>query len=278
VSRRFARLRTPRARGRKRGYDGRMSEYALPRDDEPFDFRRQASVYARFRRDYSPAVYDTIAARTGPAGGRIAIDLGCGTGFVTGSLAARGWRAIGVDLSAPMLAAAREATPDAALVRARGEALPVRAGAAALVTAGTAFHWMAPAPTLAEVGRVLVPGGWVAVFWRVSRPSSPAMRVVATVLARRGVVLPDGLGPHAASASLDGSDLVTEPAIRFESSAHFTPETLTGFVSTVEWVRRIAGPAHAPFLDDLRAELDRSHPDGIEDRVEETLLLGRRAD
>ena len=254
-----------------------MVEHGLPRDDEPFDFRRQAAVYARFRRNYSPAVYDAIAARTGPADRRLAVDLGCGTGFVTTSLAARGWRAVGVDLSAPMLAAAREILPVASLVRARGEAVPLRAEVAALLTAGTAFHWMAPAPTLAEVRRVLAPGGWLAVFWRMSRPDSPAMQLVASVLAQRGVVLPDGLPTALVSAaSFGGSGLVLEAEIRFESTARFTPEAFCGFVSTVEWIRRLAGPVHAPFLDDLRAELDRRHPDGIEDHDEETLLLARR--
>ena len=97
-----------------------MSEHELPRDDEPFDFRRQAAVYARFRRDYTDAVYDAIDARAGRGAGRTALDLGCGTGFVTSSLARRGWRPIGVDLSAPMLGSARAALPDAALIRGRG--------------------------------------------------------------------------------------------------------------------------------------------------------------
>src|SRR5436190_5276313 len=143
-----------------------MAELALPRDDEPFDFRRQAALYARFRRDYTDAVYDAIEARTGRGAGRAAVDLGCGTGFVTASLARRGWQPVGIDLSAPMLAAARRGLPDAALVRGRGEVLPLRSEVACLVTVGTAFHWMAPAPTIAEVARVLGPGGWMAVFWR----------------------------------------------------------------------------------------------------------------
>ena len=46
-----------------------MTVLGLPRDDEPFDFRRQAGDYARWRRDYSPALYDAIAARTGPGDG-----------------------------------------------------------------------------------------------------------------------------------------------------------------------------------------------------------------
>src|SRR6185436_2459514 len=202
-------------------YDVRMTEFGLPRDDEPFDFRRQAATYARFRRDYSPALYDAIEARTGAGGGRVAVDLGCGTGFVTASLARRGWRSIGVDLSAPMLAAARAVMPRADLVRGRGEALPVRPGVASLVTAGTAFHWMAPAPTVAEIARVLRTGSWVAIFWRLSLRSAAPMRLVAEVLARHGIVVPDDLpGDLASPTVFDGSGLVATDTIRQETTAH----------------------------------------------------------
>ena len=255
-----------------------MSEYGLPRDDEPFDFRRQAAIYGRFRRDYSPAVYDAIAARTGAAAGRIAIDLGCGTGFVTASLATRGWRTIGVDLSAPMLAVARGSLAGATLVRARGEAVALRAGIASLVTAGTAFHWMAPAPTLAEVRRVLAPAGWMAVIWRMPVSDSPAARIVAEVLGRCGVVVPEGMpGALAPRTSFGGSGLVPEDEQRFASTHRYTPEQLHGAVSTIEWIRRVAGPAHAVFLTDLRVELDARHSAGIDDHIDETLLLARRA-
>jgi SAM-dependent methyltransferase len=249
----------------------------LPHDDEPFDFRRQAATYARFRRDYSPALYDAIEVRTGCGAGRLALDLGCGTGFVTASLGRRGWCAAGVDFSAPMLAAARADLPDARLVRARAEVLPVRSGTASLVTAGTAFHWMAPAETVAEMARVLEPGGWAAIFWRLSRLDGAPMRLVGEVLVRCGVVLPDALpGALASPTVFDGSALVAEPIVRLETTLDFTAEAFHGYVSTVEWIRRVAGPHHARFLDELRDELRRRHPDGLGDPNEEFAILARR--
>ena len=254
-----------------------MAEFGLPRNDEPFDFRRQAAIYARYRRDYSTALYDAIEARTGAGAGRIAVDLGCGTGFVTASLGRRGWRAIGVDFSDPMLTAARAAMPRADLVRGRGEAIPMRAGIASLVTAGTAFHWMAPAPTVAEIARVLRPESWVAIFWRLSIRSAPAMRLIAEVLARHDIIVPEDLpGELASPMVFDGSELAFTERIRLEVTARFTPEELRGFVSTVEWMRRLTGPLYAQFLDELQAELEARHPDGLEDRMEEHLLLAHR--
>src|SRR5262249_25478168 len=164
--------------------------------------------------DYSAALYDAIAARTGPAGGRVAVDLGCGTGFVTASLAARGWRPLGIDFSTPMLAAARATLPDAALVRAPAEALPGRAASASLGRFATAFHGMARAPTMAEIARVLAPGGWCAIFWRLSTRDSPPMKVVGEVLARIGITIPDGLlAALGLRGVFDGSTFVAEPVL-----------------------------------------------------------------
>ncbi len=251
-----------------------MAEFSLPRDDEPFDFRRQAETYGRYRRDYSAALYDAIEARTGAAASRLAVDVGCGTGFVTMSLGRRGWRPVGVDLSAPMLAAA---TPGLALVRGRSEALPIRAASASLVTVGTAFHWMAPAPTLAEMARVLEPGGWVAIFYRLGRPDGPAGRVIYEALARLGMPVPDGLpGELVSPAVFEGSALEASASLRFDTTLAFTADDFHGHVATIEWLRRLAGPRHGRFLDEVREALARGHADGIDDPSVEHLVLARR--
>src|SRR5438128_166992 len=52
-----------------------MAEFGLPRSDEPFDFRHQAALYGRYRRDYSRALYDAIEARVGPPSRRLVADV-----------------------------------------------------------------------------------------------------------------------------------------------------------------------------------------------------------
>jgi SAM-dependent methyltransferase len=254
-----------------------MSELSLPRSDEPFDFRHQAERYATYRRDYSPALYAAIAARTGPAAGRAAIDLGCGTGFVTRALRAGGWRAVGVDFSAPMLAAARTSGDVTPLARARAEALPLRAARAALLTCGTAFHWLAPAPTLAEITRVLAPGGWAALFWRYANPDEPYWQLVTEVLGRFGPTLPEALPFVHPPEPFAGSKLLAEPALVIDAMLEYSVESFHGYVSTVEVVRRVAGDGHAAFLAALRPELERRWPAGFRERNREYLFLARRA-
>src|SRR4030095_13967834 len=166
--------------------------------------------------------------------------------------------AVGVDFSAPMLAQALAASGGALpLARARGEPLPLRDARATLVTCGTAFHWLAPAPALAEFRRVLAPGGRVALFWRYAAPRAPSSRLVIELA--RGIDVwvaedLDTLRVHPASP-FDGSGLVAEPHPLLNTVLRFTAEEFHGYISTLEWVRRFAGPRHAEFLDRLRDAL-----------------------
>lgn len=258
---------------RVEGTVGRMGEMSLPRDDEPFDFRRQAATYGRYRRDYSTGLYDVIAEHAGAADGRFAVDLGCGTGFVASTLTRRGWRAVGVDFSAPMLAQARTL----AVVQARTEHLPLRASMAGLVTAGTAFHWFAPAPALREITRVLAPGGWVALFWRYPRAEEPSNVLIREAMTELGRGVPPDLGwVHPPEPFTGASQLEPVAPIVLPATISYTPDAFLGWAATLEWVRRIAGPDHRALLARLRTLVAERHPSGFEERNEEHLFLARR--
>jgi len=94
-------------------------------------------------------------------------DLGCGTGELAASLAPFVARVIGVDASKPMLAAARRRLDDARNVELRAgelEALPIGDGELDAAVLFLVLHHVAePARALAEVARVLKPGGRVLV-------------------------------------------------------------------------------------------------------------------
>ena len=99
----------------------------------------------------------------------LAIDLACGPGTYTRPLAARVRNAIGVDLTPAMVEKARaEAAHDGIanieFVCADIYALPFADGAAGIVSCGYAFHHMTDPPrALAEMARVLQPGGRLAI-------------------------------------------------------------------------------------------------------------------
>jgi ubiquinone/menaquinone biosynthesis C-methylase UbiE len=92
---------------------------------------------------------------------RRALDAGCGTGFQTTLLHDLGYDTYGVDLSTRLLAHARRREPAARFARADVTALPYRDAAfdAVSCVGGTLSFVEAPDAALAEIARVLRPGG-----------------------------------------------------------------------------------------------------------------------
>jgi len=99
----------------------------------------------------------------------LVIDVACGPGTFTRPFAPRVRRAVGVDLTPAMIEKARAEAARARIANIEfvtGDvyALPFANGVAGVVACGYAFHHMTePAPALAEMARVLRPGGRVAI-------------------------------------------------------------------------------------------------------------------
>jgi ubiquinone/menaquinone biosynthesis C-methylase UbiE len=136
-------------------------------------FTETADVFARTVRRTRGEEAEELAARVtdglSNAGEMLAIDLACGPGTYTRPLAARVRHAIGADLTPAMVEkaraeAARDGIANIEFVCADIYALPFADGAAGIVSCGYAFHHMTdPARALAEMARVLQPGGRLAV-------------------------------------------------------------------------------------------------------------------
>jgi len=102
------------------------------------------------------------------------LDLACGTADFARELAAQGHRALGLDVSPGMLAAARPGR--APLVLGDGAALPVASASLDGIVSGFALRNFADLPrALTECARVLRPLGRLAIL-EVDRPTSPLLR------------------------------------------------------------------------------------------------------
>jgi demethylmenaquinone methyltransferase/2-methoxy-6-polyprenyl-1,4-benzoquinol methylase len=101
------------------------------------------------------------------------LDLACGTGDLCRELAKRGYRPVGVDRSAGMLAAQRT---DAPLIRGDALVLPFRSNSVDGVVCGFALRNFASLkPFLRECNRVLRPGGRLALL-EVAEPENSVLR------------------------------------------------------------------------------------------------------
>ena len=135
----------------------------------------------------------TVASLTLAAGATV-IDVACGTGDLCRDLDRAGYRPIGVDLSAGMLAHARTSAP---LLQGDGLRLPLAAGRVDGAISGFALrNFVALGPVLAELARVLRRGGRIALL-DVATPANPLIRTghavyFGHVVPRIGGLLSDG--------------------------------------------------------------------------------------
>ena len=99
-----------------------------------------------------------------PDGGGHVLDVATGTGLVAAELRRRGFTVTGVDQSPEMLAVARARFgDDVSLIHASAEALPLETASFDHLTFTYLFRYVVdPGATLAELARVVRPGGTVA--------------------------------------------------------------------------------------------------------------------
>jgi SAM-dependent methyltransferase len=106
-----------------------------------------------------------ILREAGIGGGRI-LDVGVGTGIASQALAQGGATIAGIDPSAGMLAQAPSRLAKAELVRGRAEALPFADRSFDAAICADAFHEVNQPAALAELLRVVKPGGTIAIWWQ----------------------------------------------------------------------------------------------------------------
>jgi SAM-dependent methyltransferase len=127
-------------------------------------FGAVAAAYAEHRPDYAPAAVRWALA---PAPGPRVLDLGAGTGKLTGTLVALGTQVIAVEPDPAMLAELRRTLPTVRALRGSAEAIPLPDASVDAVLAGNALHWFDMAVAGPEIARVLTPGGVLAGVWNV---------------------------------------------------------------------------------------------------------------
>ena len=135
---------------------------------------RSVAAYERGRPGYPRAAVDFLARlRLGP--GRTVVDLAAGTGKLTRLLLATGAEVVAVEPVAEM----RAALPAGArTVDGTAEAMPLTTASADAVAVAQAFHWFDGDAALAEIHRVLRPGGALALVWNRRRMDEPLNQAI----------------------------------------------------------------------------------------------------
>jgi SAM-dependent methyltransferase len=131
-----------------------------------YDAEGFADAYDRYRPSPPPELLEILTVVAQVDRPRLVVDLGAGTGLATRVWARRAEQVIGVEANSRMVERARLATsaPNVHYVEAFATETGLDEGSADLVTCAQAFHWMEPAPVLAEAARILRRGGVFAAY------------------------------------------------------------------------------------------------------------------
>lgn len=137
--------------------------------DPARSFDRAAAAYESAR----PSYPDALPALLPVARDAIVLDLGAGTGKLTRVLARRYAQVVAVEPLDGMRGILESVVPEAESRAGSAEAIPLPDGSVDAVFAAQAFHWFANGEAIAEIARVLRPGGVFAVVWNETVDPSP---------------------------------------------------------------------------------------------------------
>ena len=185
------------------------------------------------------------------------LDVGAGTGLLTGVVAAAGHRVVAVDPAPEMLAQLTVRLPGVPVLTGTAESLPLTDAAVDAVVAGQAAHWFDVAPAAGEFRRVLRPGGALGLVWNARDESVPWVAALGELLAgeARGHQA-DGDVVDSFAAALRADVAVAESG----TVQRLTPDEVVGNIATRSYVAVMDEDTRMAFLDGVR-HLLADHPD-----------------
>jgi SAM-dependent methyltransferase len=146
-------------------------------------FARQAAAYVRGRPDYPVEIEGWLRTELDIGEGKIAVDLGSGTGKFLPRLMATGAKVIAVEPLAAMRSHLMALHPGVGVIAGRVRALPLADGSMDAVICAQCFHLFATAEALQEICRVLKPGGALGLTWNIRDATEPWVAGVVGIMA-----------------------------------------------------------------------------------------------
>jgi SAM-dependent methyltransferase len=212
-------------------------------------FHRAAEEYERGRPGWPPEVLDLLPV----ADDATVLDLGAGTGKLTRVLAARYAKVFALEPLDELRAILAERVPEAEPLPGVAEAIPLGDEEVDAAFAAQSFHWFANDVALAEIARVLRPGGVFARLWNEAVEPSP----LPEAYRRRMSDLHDEMRPTSIPDDVFESapfGEAHEAAVEHEQVS--TRDEVLAFAASVSWI------ANREDREEVLGELGAMLPDG----------------
>ena len=145
-------------------------------------FSTQAVTYAQGRPDYPRQLTGWLTEALHIDAHSTVIDLGAGTGKFTRLLNTLAPALIAVEPVQAMGAQLRKLLPDVRLVNGTAESIPLETAVADALVCAQAFHWFSTQAALAEIHRVLKPGGRLGLVWNVRDESVDWVAAITDII------------------------------------------------------------------------------------------------
>jgi ubiquinone/menaquinone biosynthesis C-methylase UbiE len=226
-----------------------------------FDRADTARAYDLARPSYPAEAVAHIVGHGGIGPGRRVLDLGAGTGKLTRLLVPTGAEVVAVEPVPAMRKQLALAAPTVEVHDGTAETVPLPDGSVDVVTVAQAFHWFDAPVALAEIRRVLRPGGWLFLVWNMRD------RSVDWVLEFGDAIAADDTRPYDSYYTVDHAAIVAE-AGGFEAAETWyhgweqpcDEDLLVTRAESVSVVGTALEHDRVAVLTRVR-ELARSHPD-----------------
>jgi SAM-dependent methyltransferase len=258
-------------------------------------FNEVPQLYDRVRPGYPDELFADLVTMTGMDERSSVLEVGCGTGQATRSLAALGCSVTAIEPGADMAALARRrvaAFGNVTVEESTFEEWDDRGRRFDVLVAASAWHWVDPSIGWPRAHDLLHRGGWMALLGNVvvRRPGEPEVYAETADLHERFCPgNPDWGHPPSEDevrATGEGWGLVEDPGALFGPTIvrwypmvqWFNGDGFADLLRSTSPYRRLDGDVREPLLDAIAERIRSRMGDRASRRYLSVLRIGRRAD
>jgi SAM-dependent methyltransferase len=216
-------------------------------------FASVADEYERGRPDYPAEAIASLGAELALAPGATVLDLAAGTGKLTRALVFAGFAVTAVEPLSELREVLATVSGVERVLDGVAEAIPLPDASMQAVMVADAFHWFDRRRALAEIRRVLVPGGGLAIVgrrpdWSGASWAQPLGELVASTRPAH----PNFDGPPWQDAVGAGSGWQAPREVEVTVECPTTPERILDHLASMSWIAGMSPPEREGFIRQAR--------------------------